>query len=231
MSHPVDRLSAFLEGDLSADDETSVGEHLRGCAECRTVLSDLQEIIRRAGALEDRPPDRDLWWGIARGIGRGDPRVVEFPLFGPGAAFADPREGRRRPGWPGLAAAVVALVSLSGAGAWMLRGALEPSRGVEASPRSGLLPAAASDVAGFETYAPELQELRGFLADYGDRLDPATIRVLERSLSVMDRAIEESLEALESDPANEYLAGHLEGTLRRKVEFLRETATTLRSAT
>lgn len=233
MPHPTDRLSVYLDGDLSPEEEKEVEEHLEGCAECADVLEGLRAVVRRAGALQDRPPLQDLWPGVEAGIREGRPEVID--LTRRRSEVASP-PGRTTPGVtmpaPWLAAAVVALVSISGAGAWMLRGALESPAGERASQGPpGLVPVSSIRVpTRFESYAAEVQELQRLLTNYRDQLDPATVRAFEKSLAVIDRAIEESREALEEDPGNEYLVEHLEGTLRRKVQFLRETATTIRTA-
>jgi len=48
--------------------------------------------------------------------------------------------------------------------------------------------------------------------------------VLEESLATIDRALERSRTALAADPANPYLNAHLQETMRRKVELLRQAA-------
>jgi hypothetical protein len=58
-----------------------------------------------------------------------------------------------------------------------------------------------------------------------DRLDPRTVSVLEKNLTVIDSAVAEAQRAVAADPANAYLNSHLVRTLRRKVELLRQAAT------
>ncbi|KPJ79232.1 MAG: hypothetical protein AMS19_11625, partial [Gemmatimonas sp. SG8_23] len=55
-------------------------------------------------------------------------------------------------------------------------------------------------------------------------LDPNTVRILERNLSVIEQAIEDSRQALAQDPENEFLAAHLERVYERKLSYLREAA-------
>jgi hypothetical protein len=55
------------------------------------------------------------------------------------------------------------------------------------------------------------------------------VRVLEENLTVIDRAIEQSRQALERDPNSTFLTDHLNDALGRKVELLR-TATLLQSS-
>jgi hypothetical protein len=72
--------------------------------------------------------------------------------------------------------------------------------------------------------AQELAALEGVLAEARSRLAPNTVRVLEKNLSVIDRAIEESVRALEVDPSNPFLRDHLDRAYREKADFLREVA-------
>ena len=69
-------------------------------------------------------------------------------------------------------------------------------------------------------YDATIAELGTALRLDGDRLDTATVRVLEENLAIIDRAIAEARTALEQDPASRYLNGHLGRTLRRKVDLL-----------
>ena len=51
-------------------------------------------------------------------------------------------------------------------------------------------------------------------------LDPATVRIVEANLAIIDRAIERSLRALAADPESDYLRGHLERAMRHKLTLL-----------
>ena len=46
MSHPHDRLSAFLDGELAPPERAEVEGHLRTCAECARSLEDLPQAAR-----------------------------------------------------------------------------------------------------------------------------------------------------------------------------------------
>src|SRR5262249_10007850 len=69
----TDKLSEYLDGELSEDERRAVEAHLHGCADCSLVLADLKRVIARAqqaGAVA-RPPSADLWSGIAAHIDAG----------------------------------------------------------------------------------------------------------------------------------------------------------------
>lgn len=73
-------------------------------------------------------------------------------------------------------------------------------------------------------YAAELASLARMVQERRGDLDPATIAVLEHSLTVIDQAIARSREALQRDPASGFLQEQLNHALDRKVGLLR-TAT------
>ena len=66
--HVQDRLSDYLDGDLSAEHEARVSRHLAECADCARVLAELEEVVRGARDLRPLHPERDLWPGIAEGL-------------------------------------------------------------------------------------------------------------------------------------------------------------------
>ena len=70
-------------------------------------------------------------------------------------------------------------------------------------------------------YARATDELAAALTAERDRLEPATVALLERNLGVIDAAIRESREALARDPGNVELRGLVAAAARQKVELLR----------
>jgi len=67
-------------------------------------------------------------------------------------------------------------------------------------------------------------DLERVLAQGRSRLDTATVRVIEKNLGIIDRAIRDAQSALAADPANSYLNLHLAQEMRRKLELLRQAA-------
>jgi hypothetical protein len=78
-------------------------------------------------------------------------------------------------------------------------------------------------------YDREIESLRNMLSSRRAELDTTTVRVLEENLTIIDRAIEQSRQALARDPNSTFLTDHLNDALGRKVELLR-TATLLQSS-
>ena len=131
----TDQLSEYLDGELSNDERDAVDTHLRECAACTAVLNDLKRVVAMAQSSDARPPQADLWAGIAGRIEAGasdaGTRAVPFAARQPRrVAFTLPQ----------LAAAAAVLIAVSGGLAWTLgHRSAEASRygGAEASRYGG----------------------------------------------------------------------------------------------
>src|SRR5207249_3019022 len=53
--HPIDELSAYLDGALAGAERSSVDAHLAGCASCRAELGRLQGALRALAMLPPAP--------------------------------------------------------------------------------------------------------------------------------------------------------------------------------
>jgi anti-sigma factor RsiW len=214
----TDRLSEYLDGELAGAERRELETHLASCSECRAVLDDLRAVVRKAGALADRPPAGDLWPGIAERIGVGRTRVVDLD-----AARRARAPRRLQVAWPQLVAAAVALMAMSAGGAWFVIQRAGEARGaaVMESGGAGVVPAAS--FAG-PSYDRAVRDLWATLAEGRGRLDTATVRVIEQSLRKIDTAIADARRALAADPASEYLNHYLAQTMRRKLDLLRRAA-------
>jgi anti-sigma factor RsiW len=217
----TDRLSEYLDGELSAEERTALEDHLRHCVACGAALADLQRIVRRARALDDRQPERDLWPGIAARIGV------------PAAAATEATEirlaGRTPRRWtfslPQLAAAGIALMALSGAAAWLLHPAGTAVVLTRQPTPPAVVPVAAGPARPAErSYDVAVAELQQVLTQNRGRLDTTTVRIIEQNLATIDRAIAQAQRAVAADSANIYLNSHLAETMRRKLELLRQAA-------
>lgn len=220
--HWTDRLSDYIDDDMDASERAALEAHLAGCAACSSTLADLRTVVDEAASLEDRPPERDLWPGIAARLeGRG-PAVV--PLEARRAAGS-----RFRLSLPQLAAAVLAALLIGVGGTWIAlergqpggptvaEGPADPSGEPATSP---FVPV--SESAGGASYAEAVAELEAMLEQRRDRLDPETLRAVEQNLAIIDQAIGEIRVALEQNPDDPYLNRHLATTMKRKVDVLRQ---------
>lgn len=215
MEHWTDRLSEFLDDELEGAERAQVETHLQECERCRSELRQLQVVVARARTLEDRPPAADLWPAIAE------------RLAAPGQPVTDLRRRRIVFSVPQLAAAGLALMAISASIVWFTMTRAEPTViAADSAAPVAVLPAATE----LALYDAAIADLEAALRLDRDRLDTATVRVLEENLAVIDRAIAEARSALEADPASGYLNGHLGRTLRRKVDLLQQAATLVTAA-
>jgi hypothetical protein len=248
----TDQLSDYLDGELPEAECDAVDEHLRSCASCTAVLNDLKRVVARAASADARPPQADLWRGIAARLNEsGEPARV---------APSAPKETRRVAfTFPQLAAAAALLIAVSGGAAWQLAartGRLEGlhytsgegsqardarSADLQVRPDSPMAPGAegtgAADFARVESvgmadaqYDAAVADLEKALKTGRGSLDASTVAIVEHNLQIIDQAINQAREALAGDPANSYLSGHLVEARRRKLDLLRR-ATALASET
>jgi len=227
MDRWTDRLSEYLDDGLNEHDRARLEEHLAACAECRGVMEGLRAVIRQAGALQDRPPANDLWPRIRERIEAGADVV-------PIEAARPPRgKGRLAFTFPQAAAAGIALMLFGATTAWFaLRDAASPAVVADAQP-AAQAPAQFSFTG--QLLAPEVQqrltELEAALDAARERLDPATVAVIVKNLTLVETAVREAEEALARDPANQYLREHLVQTLRTKVGVLERVTDLARAET
>jgi anti-sigma factor RsiW len=234
----TERLSDYLADELGEAERAEVEAHLAGCGSCRDVLAELADVVARAGALPELEPPRDLWAGISSAIGGpvralarpGDRSVLELP-----AARTAARPAARGGGAPGgvavrrarLAVAAAGLVAVSVGATWWVADARAGAAGVDQVASPGAAPVTGSVRPAAEGMPPadlasELAALEEVLDVARGALDPNTVRVLERNLGVIERAIADSRLALEVDPGNAFLTEHLERIYRRKLLYLRD---------
>ena len=210
----MDRLSEYLDGDLTPAERTALEAHLAACGPCRGTLDELRRVVARARALDDRPPAADLWPGIAEHIG-----VVSLAA----------RRERRRLSFtvPQLVAASIVLVLLTAGSARVLfRNRATPAvQGTISRMIVDVSPLDARTAASDARTAASVAELEQTLARNRSQLDTATVRVIEKNLGIIDRAIRDAQSALAADPRNPYLNQHLAQETRRKLELLRQAAT------
>jgi tetratricopeptide (TPR) repeat protein len=212
-----DRLSEYLDGELSAPERAAVDAHLAHCAGCRDTLEQLRSVMLEATSLGDRAPSRDLWTGVASRIAPGS------QLRGFVSPFRRAISSRLSFTLPQLAAAGLALMVLSGGLVWMARSgdprADFPPISAHVADGPAVSPATFAD----PTYDEAIADLERALEAGRTELDPETVRVVQENLGAIDRAIDESRRALTTDPANVYLNTHLAEMRQRKLMLLRRS--------
>lgn len=222
--HWIDRLSEYIDDELTADERVACDAHLTACAGCRTVLAELQAVIADARQDPEQAPAADLWPAIASRIGTQDLPARVLAL----------RPARRLSfSITELALAASLLMAVSAGVSWLIATRPAPSLQPEAMypmvmaegepfapPSAGLKLANFAD-AEFDAAVIDLERI---LIEQRDTLDPRTVRVLERNLQAIDDAIRQSRQALEADPANPFLNSHLADARQRKLALLRQAA-------
>jgi anti-sigma factor RsiW len=221
----TDRLSEYLDGELTQAEQEALEAHLMECAECGRTLQQLRAVVARAGQVIDREPQHDLWAGIAARIETAardqDMSIATSPI-------------KRRVSFsiPQLAAASIALMLVSATAVYMM---LQPGRTQIADGPTvevaAPTPAQRSVRAVTRRYDDAVSELQGVLDRNRDQLDTATVRVLEQNLAIIDRAINEARAALGQEPANPYLTKYLDEAMQRKVQLLRRATSVMRAQT
>lgn len=221
------RVTDYVDDDMTAADRIAFEAHLDGCAECMRTVAEVRDVVVRARALGPMEPPRDLWPSIERSLtgrapGRGaDTHVIALPT----AAAAPPAGGRRRRAFtlsgPQLAAAAVILSLVSVTGTAL---ALRPAATPDGPAMGSAFVRSASDAPQPEPegLAQDVAVLEEALAAAADRLDPNTVRIIEKNLAVIERAIEESRQALRVDPENAFLRSHLDRAFERKRDYVQE---------
>jgi anti-sigma factor RsiW len=213
--HFSDRLSEYLDDELSPGERDAMDAHLASCVECRSTLEALRAIVTGASRLEDSPPENELWSGIVTRIGPAERKVPRV------SAFRRAVSSRLSFTLPQLAAAGLALMVMSGGLVWMARSG-DPRADIQTiSADTGLrTPAALPAILADPHYDEAVTELARILKAAQARLDPATARVLDENLAAIDLAIEESAQALATNPDSVYLSRHLADVRQRKLTLL-----------
>ncbi|HYK10885.1 MAG TPA: zf-HC2 domain-containing protein [Gemmatimonadales bacterium] len=219
MDRWTEKLSEYLDETLTQGEREALDAHLATCRECSETLDELRRVVDRARGLDDRPPSKDLWSGIATRIGSGT-AVVSVDR----ARTASPARSARRLSFsiPQALAAGILLMAVSSGAVWMsLRDHQTPV--LQPSPDSIDIPAVWQKVDA--SVDPVVDSLRKAVKENGPNLDTSTVRIVEKNLAIIDSAIAEARRALNADPNNNYLNHHLADVVRRRADLLRRVST------
>ncbi|MES2306685.1 MAG: hypothetical protein V4558_14335 [Gemmatimonadota bacterium] len=160
--------------------------------------------------LRDTPPAADLWPEIAP---RLQPRVP----------------GTVRLRWPTALAAGLAIAVASVGGTVAVLRRAEPPAPLVTLPKNTGLPVISIASPADTTLESAIKQLEVTLLSLQDKLDPASRASLDRSLSVLDKAIGDAAAQRQAEPNDPRAARYLTATLRKKLDVLR-TVTVLASA-
>ena len=205
------QLNDYVDELLSEPERAQLDAHVADCAECRAELAALRNVLADVHALPPGVrPARDLLPGIHAALAAGKATPIDT--------------WRTRSLWSArvpLAAAAILLVVASVVVTRFLdqRG---PAGSAYTPQPNGSSVLVSQQVNELETrYEGAIAELQQMIDAQRAQLSPATVRVLEENLRVIDRAIRESRAALQADPANEMVNEMLWSAYEKKLELLR----------
>jgi hypothetical protein len=227
MDQWTDRLSEYLDDELSSAEGEALEAHLLECAECGQTLQQLRAVVRQAGAVVDRDPARDLWPAIAARLSAPQLELIT------NEETTSPRKRRVSFSIPQLAAASITIMLLSaGSMYYLVRGNSAPPVAEVTQPAPQSQPSSPANVrAVAKHYDAAVQELETVLERNRGQLDTTTVRVLEQNLAIIDRAITEARAALGQQPTDPYLNRYLDQAMQRKVQLLQRATSVMRAQT
>ena len=227
----TDQLSQYLDGDLSPRAFAALEQHLNGCNECRVTLDELRLVKERAHSLVDPLAPDDLWAGIASRIGTAG--TTSDDVTAPAAKLPPiviklPRHRSFTWHMPQLVAAGFLVFALGAAALFFAfqqgvrRGAHDQVAQGESLGTVGTA-AASVQLASFDAVKVdgEIADLRTALERGRGKLDPRTITVLEKNLTLIQQATTEAKRALAADPANQDLENYFAATVQRKLDLMK----------
>jgi len=216
-----DRLAEHLEGTLDARGREAVERHLAACERCAELVAGLDERPAAAVSLPVLTPARDLWSGIAARI---EPRVLPMSE---GHSAVPARRGWRV---ARLAAAAAVLIAATAAITRyvVMNDMSRPAPDLAKSGIPGEKPKTpgllASQQQLITTYDAEIARLDSAVTQRRSELDTNTVKIIEKNLVIIDKAIAESRAALAKDPHSRFLNDQLAHVLDQKVGLLRTAA-------
>jgi hypothetical protein len=215
--YSLERLSAFLDGDLPGAELQVVRQHVEGCAACAGRVAELRALAGAARRLDAPEPPPTLWSAIEGELERSPSWLSRFwRPFGAGALAGaaavaavalSSRSDVRPPAAPAVAAAVDALAA--------------PAR----RPADPLLAEAEAEFArAAAVYERSIEKLRSLLAREEGRWSPDVRARYAERLARLDEAIGRSRElARRAAPGDSAGNEQLFAAYQQKIAFLTAT--------
>jgi len=210
-----DVLDEYVDGARAADHAdradarlAAFESHLAACVRCQGLVADFATIRRTAAALDEHLPPPRVWAKIASSIEQEERQ----PWWA--RSLANTRAARV----PLAAAALLAL--LLGGAAWL---GWQQGRGSTPQTTAAVQTPDAGTAMAEQDYEEAIAGLQQIVDAQDADLDPGTRAVLRRNFAVIDRAINESREALSDEPASTLAQESLLDALDTKVALLQDT--------
>ncbi len=208
-------LDNLADGTLAESTAGALNAHLKTCAACRDAEAGARALAARVEALPRAvEPARDLWPGIAARITASNVVPGEFPG----------RARRRVPLAAAAAAAAILVAATAVVTAVRGRGARPSATAGLQSSEPGAVQASLALADARSTYETARTQLLAALAARRGSLSPATLRVVDDNLRIIDRAVREMEDALARDPGNADLPALLVAAYRQEIDMLQRAA-------
>jgi hypothetical protein len=208
-------------GDQPAAADARAGRHLARCTTCRAEVERIRGLLELAAALpREIDPPGDLWPDIHGRIRKRDASRIGGR---PGVAAGWTRilrDGR----W--LAAAAVLLIVASSTMTVLVMRSTSEAGPEEVSATTDDRDTAVAASFRADDYDRMDRDLAALLASERMKLQPETMRKVERNLAIIDGAIAEIREALQDDPGNEALHRLLKASYGQKAALVRQVTQT-----
>ena len=206
------RLSAYLDDELDESTRLAVAAHVESCQGCRGLLGDLARVKAAVAALPPEvAPEHDLWPSVAAALNGG--KVLPFE-----------RSQRPRRIWqwaaPLAAAAMLVVVTAAVTSRLTTRVVARQAASVSTAPE-GVRRAGLESAMVTASFAAARRDLSKALEANRASLDPATVKVVEDNVRIIDNAVRRIEAALARDPGNPGLQRLLLTAYRQELDLLR----------
>jgi anti-sigma factor RsiW len=218
-------LDAQLIGTLGRDEAEALDAHLASCPACERLVADARRLQAELRLIGTEGPSPRAWDRIAA-------RLEAEPDFQRAAADAierDPRTRRLDWRWVALAATLLLVIAASLFG---LRRSLGPQAPPTQVVASGSGEATTGDlVTSIESeldlaakhYENAIAGLERVANESESPIDPSVMATVKENLEIIDQAIDDSRQALRTDPQSQLAQENLFDAFRRKVALLQDT--------
>jgi hypothetical protein len=219
VSCPVgERLSAFLDGDLSGSEAQVVRAHVEGCAACARLLGELGALVSASRGL-DRPEPPPTMWAMIEGALDSRPRrsawtalVESWRVFAAGTLAG-----------AAVVGAVALTLALGGRGHHQEPLAVAPQLPATSAPLDPMVEEAEAEFAqAAAAYERSIGKLRALLERESARWSPDQRTRYAERLARLDDSIARSREAARRTPGDSAGNEQLFAAYQQKIAFLTE---------
>jgi hypothetical protein len=195
-----DRLSDYADDDVHGSERDEMDTHLASCMECRALLGELRALRREARALPPVEPPEHVWRSISESLRRRELSSSRRSSFNMGLA---------------VAAALVLGVSL-----WIAVTTVTPER----ENTEQLADRVTQELLAAEShYQNAITGLEQIVAQNDGSLPAELNQTLIENLDLIELTIDESRNAIATDPESSVAKDTLFEAFRRKVNLLQNT--------